>query len=265
MNQLQRQFLGYLKTPLLWQKELNGLNQLELPAIEDPVLNITIPDNLRLGHLVEHFVAQEFNEHPTVKILDKNVQVNLNNLTLGEFDYFIRQDQQIVHVEVSYKFYLFDSSVGETPINHWIGPNRKDSLSAKLQKVKDKQFPLLHHPAAARQIKEAGLSEEHVIQRTYIKGQLFIPEEMNPKEIELNPKAIAGTYMRINQLDGLTESKIHLPKKHDWLTTPHTNVDWLATTTASQLIQEKLTNEQAPLIWIKNKQGKMKKAFVVWW
>jgi len=62
---------------------------------------------------------------------------------VGELDCLILRDKKPIHLEVIYKFYLYDASVGDTEIAHFIGPNRKDSLIEKLTKLQEKQLPIL--------------------------------------------------------------------------------------------------------------------------
>jgi len=56
------------------------------------------------------------------------------------------ENNKPIHLEIIYKFYLYDPSIGLTQLDHWIGPNRRDSLVKKLTKLKQKQLPLLYHP-----------------------------------------------------------------------------------------------------------------------
>ena len=44
--------------------------------------------------------------------------------------------KQVIHMELAYKFYLFDPNISSESINNWIGPNRNDSLNEKLEKLK---------------------------------------------------------------------------------------------------------------------------------
>ena len=45
---------------------------------------------------------------------------------------------KILHLELVYKFYLYDKNLGEKEIERWIGPNRSDSLLEKyLVKVQE--------------------------------------------------------------------------------------------------------------------------------
>ena len=52
---------------------------------------------------------------------------------------------QLIHLEVSYKFYLYDENLGKLESEKWIGPNKRDSLVQKTAKLKSKQLPILFH------------------------------------------------------------------------------------------------------------------------
>ena len=145
---IQLQYQGYFHTPLLWKSEpLFGLKQLELSNCDETVFNEVISANLRLGKRVERFVSHELKQYDAVKILKENIQVQHKKLTIGEIDCLLKRNDKPIHLEIIYKFYLYDISVGTTELEHWIGPNRNDSLISKLTKLKEKQLPLLysHH------------------------------------------------------------------------------------------------------------------------
>ena len=80
-----------------------------------------------------------------IKILAENVQIQNEKTTVGEIDCILTTAKKPVHLEIIYKFYLYDKSVGTNELEHWIGPNRRDSLVSKLNKLKDKQLPLLYN------------------------------------------------------------------------------------------------------------------------
>jgi len=52
--------------------------------------------------------------------------------------------EQAIYLEIQFKFYLYDKTLGETEIDHCIGPMRRDSLLIKLAKLREKQLPLLY-------------------------------------------------------------------------------------------------------------------------
>ncbi|MDX2361273.1 MAG: DUF1853 family protein [Crocinitomicaceae bacterium] len=265
MNDLQRQFQGYLSSSLLWKDKLLDLEQLNLRKATDQVLNTSIPDNLRLGHLVEHFILQEFKTDSTIELLAHNTQIIQEKETLGEFDYLLRKDDDYLHIEAAYKFYLLDPSISDKEINCWIGPNRKDTLLNKLTKIKEKQFPLLHHPTSVSSLDELGITTALTLQRTYVKGQLYLPYESKFETKILNQHAVTGFYVKSSQVINFNEAKFFFPSKHNWLIEPFNNVNWLSFDKASEFIQDQLDSKRSPMVWFKLPNGELRKAFVVWW
>ena len=138
-------------------------------------LDMAVPNNLRLGHLVERLVGKLLKASTNFKVLYENVQILEDKKTIGELDFILQEidTQKVIHMELAYKFYLFDPSISSAPLNNWIGPNRNDSLVQKLDKLKHKQFPLLHTSQAKEQFAEIKLSE--VKQELCLLTSLFIP------------------------------------------------------------------------------------------
>lgn len=262
---LQNQFAGYSKTPLLWDDDLMGLKQFHTEIIDNSVFDSIISKRFRLGHLVEHFVQFGFINQDGIEVLAKNVQVISEKQTLGEFDFLIEQDGIPYQIEVVFKFYLYDESVGTTEIEHWIGPNRNDSLIQKIDKIKEKQFPLIKKPEAKKVLESYGLNSEAIEQRVYFKGKLFVPYGKEVDVQLLNPSCIAGYYISIERIKEFSDFEIYVPSKHDWLVEAHDDVSWLkfeeVVTEISRMIEEK----RSPLIWLKDGRGEIEVAFVVWW
>jgi hypothetical protein len=111
--------------------ELNRVNE----------LNFQLPTNVRLGHLVEKIVSELIKSSTNYKVLYENVQIINDKKTIGEIDFIIENinKKELIHLEMAYKFYLFDPNISADPINNWIGPNRNDSLKEKLDKLKKLQ------------------------------------------------------------------------------------------------------------------------------
>ena len=67
----------------------------------------------------------------------KNYQIQNKKTTVGELDFILQKNHSPIHLEVIYKFYLYDDTFGNSEIEHWIGPNRNDNLVKKLTKLKE--------------------------------------------------------------------------------------------------------------------------------
>lgn len=123
-------------------------------------LDFELPTNVRLGHIAERVVGQAIKVSENYEVLFENIQILEGKNTIGEIDFILREveTEQVIHLELAYKFYLYDPDISDTPIDNWIGPNRNDSLVEKLEKLKQKQFPLLHHPASKEVFEKVDVS-----------------------------------------------------------------------------------------------------------
>ena len=263
---IQQHFNGFLQTPSLWRKNnVFELKQFEIDQ-ESIAFNSIIEEKLRLGKYIERFVSFQLQQQKGVKIISENVQIQQNKITLGELDCLFKKENKTIHLEIIYKFYLFDPAVGTNEIDHFIGPNRKDCLIDKLKKLKQKQLPLLYTNECKSYLKNIQLNVSEIEQQVYFKAQLFLPfSNQQVKLHKLNQNCIAGFYIRKNELFQFSNCKFSIPIKKDWLIIPHTNIDWISFKLFNLKTTSFFEREFSPLIWIKFPTGNIKKAFLVWW
>ncbi|MDO5978399.1 DUF1853 family protein [Flavivirga spongiicola] len=263
---LQKRYIGFLNTPFLWKKDIvSNLNPFEIVSKSDKI-DISIDEKLRLGKYVERFVSFELEQYENISILAENIQIQQNKITLGELDCLLLKNNKPIHLEIIYKFYLYDSSVGTNEIEHFIGPNRKDSLKEKITKLKDKQLPLLHANACKNYLKTLHLKSEDISQQIYFKAQLFVPFSNQDIQLKtLNTDCIIGFYINKNQLVQFNNCKFYIPKKKDWLVIPHTNVAWRGFNEFEVIAKDYFEQQFSSLCWVKFKNGALKKVFLVWW
>ncbi|MFG6687227.1 DUF1853 family protein [Mariniflexile sp. HNIBRBA6329] len=263
---IQKRYEGFLKTPCLWKSnDVFSLQQFEIIS-ESHTLNIEIDEQLRLGKYVERLVACELEMHPNISIIAENIQIQDEKTTLGEIDCLLLKDGEPIHLEIIYKFYLYDASVGTTEIDHFVGPNRKDSLKEKLTKLRDKQLPLLYNNNTEKYLTALDLNRHEIKQQVYFKAQLFAP--FTNKNIQLkvlNTACFAGLYVNKNQLHELEECKFHIPNKKDWLMVPHPHVNWMLFDAFNHMATDYFKQQFSPLCWAKFKNGQLTKIFLVWW
>lgn len=69
--------------------------------------------------------------------------------TIGEFDFLVREGNDLVHWEFATKLYLLEGSGDGRHADYFVGPNLADTLGAKVRKIMDRQLSLAEHPAAA--------------------------------------------------------------------------------------------------------------------
>lgn len=265
-NALQKRFEGFLNTACLWQKDaVFGLSQFEISS-ESQKINTIIDENLRLGKYVERLVSFELQQHKNISVLAENIQIQKDKITLGELDCLLLKNDKPIHLEIIYKFYLYDASVGTSEIEHFIGPNRKDSLIEKLNKLKEKQLPLLYADDCKPVLEKFRLKAKTITQQVYFKAQLFLPFANKNLQLKtLNNACIVGFYINKNELLQFNDCKFYIPKKKDWLIAPNANVDWLNFESFSSIAQDYFEQKYSAFIWVKLKNGLIKKVFLVWW
>ena len=262
---IELQYSGYLNTPCLWENTpLLGLEQLDTSIVQyKPYKHITNL-NQRLGHRVEQFVFHELSD--AVDIVAQNIQIKDAKRTIGEIDCILTHDDSPIHLEVIYKFYLYDESVGHSELEHWIGPNRNDSLIEKITKLKQKQLPLLYKPETASLLKKLNFNVSDIKQQVYFKAQLFVPHALHGIPLrQINNACIAGVYITYTVLDTLSQYQFYLPQKLDWLTEVHTDVNWQTFEDAKPFISTLILKQKSPLCWLKSPEGDLQKLFVIWW
>lgn len=234
--------------------------------ILDNNLEFELAQNVRLGHLAEKVVSGLIKSSSNYKVLYENIQVIEEKTTIGEIDFILENliSKQLIHVELAYKFYLFDPNISTEAVNNWIGPNRNDSLIDRLEKLKKKQFPLLHHKAAKTVLNNIDIDE--VSQALCLLVSLFIPYEYKGSFNPVYKKAIKGYYLNFENFSALNnaEKTYHIPSKKEWGIEPSENNTWTHYNGIEEQIKTHLKEKQAPLIWQKIKDSYIA-FFIVWW
>jgi hypothetical protein len=124
----------------------------------------------RLGLYAEKLMAFYFAHKGTLAAHGLQVR-SARNETIGEFDFLLREDGLMRHIEFATKFYLLDGRPDPGKFNHLIGPNLADTLGLKMRKIFSHQLQLSRHPAAL-----ALLPEPVVKAQALVKGWLFYEE-----------------------------------------------------------------------------------------
>jgi len=238
------------------------LSVLKLP----PNLDYTLPTNLRLGHLAERVVSELINSSSNYSVLHENIQIVEDKQTVGELDLIIqnKNDQQITHVELAYKFYLYDPSISSEQLHNWIGPNRNDSLKEKLEKLKRKQLPLLYHPYTQAMLD--GIDIDRITQALCFLVSLYVPYEYKGSFDPIYQKAVKGYYLNLESFKDLDHATKHyyIPPKNEWGMEPSGNENWTDFKGIADYLDTCMEEKQAPLCWQKYGDSYVE-FFVVWW
>lgn len=274
-NRIEKQFEGFLETPALWENSFQELFQFELPEFHTPVqqsLDKDLPSlatNFVMGKRVERFFEWIIQKNPNYKLLAGNMQISRNKITLGELDFLLEDliNQQVYHIEMVYKFYVYDPSL-TSEMDRWIGPNRRDTLLQKTEKLKEKQFPLLFKPETDDLLNLLDLNSINILQQACFKANLFVPKELQNQQFpEINNKCVAGIWLHFEDFNstGYRDFQFYAPKKQDWPILPKHGEIWVNHSEIITQIENSFANKKAPLIWVKKPGNKFERLFVVWW
>lgn len=236
----------------------------------DHSIKVFIKERLMLGKRAERFFENYIKHKKEYTIVLANKQINHDQLTLGEFDFILAKDDRFFHVECVYKFYLFDPTIiVRNELEGWIGPNRKDLLVTKLDKLKKHQLPLLFNIHAKPILDEYDIQFTSIEQQVSFKAQLFINSNLEqPTFQSINSDCVSGFWMYYNHFTNsecYKNYKFYIPKKQDWFIHPDAHVSWLSYDDFNSLLSKFIAEKRSPLCWFKNPKGVLKKGFIVWW
>ncbi len=178
----------------------------------------------RLGHYFEALV--EFwlrHAYPRQRLL-AHLQVKDGQRALGEFDYLLEDDAAHLtfHWEVAVKFYLHYRHPDGRVL--WYGPNPRDRLDLKTQRLFSHQLALSRQPMAATLLRRHGLPSP-IVPRLFLKGYLFYASHEDwrhaPLEAGVSPAHLRGWWTDME--------RFHIPDADSdtrWLYLPR--LRWLA-------------------------------------
>ena len=267
---IEKQCIGFLKTPPLWVNEQFGIPQFDFPDIDLRAFKAKpISKKIRLGHQMEGVFYQLIEHSKAYEIILHNLPIRRGKQTLGEIDFVLKEvaTNKLIHIELTYKFYIIDVDI-TAPIHRLIGPNKRDMFFTKMEKIKNHQFQLLHSIEGANALMERNIAHKYISHKVCYKAQLFAPYGTRSSPIRpLNKDCICGYWLRFNDLN-TTNFKSHqyyIPFKSEWVVEPHVKVQWQDHFQIMMEINLHMLKENAPMVWMKKKGTTFEKFFVVWW
>lgn len=270
---LEEQFIGFLAASEIFTE--NAI--FDYPAYQtskwqqgNRTPEISIPPESVLGKRMEHFFACYISQFTSEEILLKNQQIIQNKETLGEIDFLLKDtaSEEISHVELIFKFYLFDPETGTSELDHLIGPNKRDSLNQKLERLQKRQFPLLFHEATKELLNARDIDVQHVVQKMCFKASVFLPKQMENHSFRyINPATISGFWIKASEFtfEDYGKNLFFTPKKKFWPVLPDSNKTWYSFEDIEKQIAPLLNKKYAPLLWMKLPNGVYVRLFIVWW
>ncbi len=224
---------------------------------------------MRLGHKMEHIFKNCLEGQVIFELIAHNVAVKSDNRTLGEIDFLLKdkRDGSILHLELTYKFYLIDPALGE-PLYQLIGPNRKDTFHSKLEKLKNTQLQIPFVEEAKEQLAMLDVKSEDITQEVCFKAQLFAPYQH--AELVINPfnkHCITGFWLPFEMFNfsEFHSYKYYIPAKDEWVVNPYDKGIWMSYNELLLELNSLMFRKRSPMVWMKKEEAVFKKFFVVWW
>lgn len=264
---------GFFKTQMISKASLlSGISNFDFDADSSELFadsDLELPDRLMLGKRAERYFSEWIKRSSLYELVAENVQITEEKQTLGEFDFVVKRkrDNQLIHIELIYKFYLFDPTIQGTEFEKWIGPNRGDRLDLKLSKLKDHQFPLLQSQCAQNRLRELGIAVSEIKQEVLFLANLFIPRNQEVVFDRINKAAIEGSWMKLDEWKqhANSENRYAIPDKINWFARDLKTTGWFSKDEAFERIKFYHGQKQSPLVWTKGLEGNQSRNFVVWW
>lgn len=182
-----------------------------------PLVDYLGANNARLlGSYFECLWQFFFQNAPHWQLLKHHFQVFDGKQTLGELDILAKAEKcPAIHVELAVKFYLLQPNQTGGSLKHWLGPQSHDRFDLKLDKLAQKQLPMIDHPMTEQALKDQNLPLNWQ-QALCLKGYLFT--HILQSNIQLHPhinqKALMGKWLHNNEAD------LILDKEYDWVVIP---------------------------------------------
>lgn len=183
----------------------------------------------RLGIYYETLWHFYFSQQPEWELLQHNLQVERNGVTLGAFDFLCRRGSEYWHIETAVKFYLCNTSnpADAREWRHWIGPASHDRLDLKLAHLRQHQLPLHQTPEATAQLQTLYPAATEWKTGLCLQGYLFSPAPANCKPAFSNDNHGTGYWWNLQDFLQFLHTEIDtqwiILERQRWLSPAHVN------------------------------------------
>jgi hypothetical protein len=182
----------------------------------DVLQQLNMAAELRLGLYFEQLYACLMTHVLGWELLGHNLQVREQGRTLGELDFLLHNplSGEVEHHEIAVKFYL----AAGADDSHWYGPNSRDRLDLKTERLLGHQVNMAEQPASRAMLAEKGLPQS-ARSRVLMPGYLFYPAGQSalPLPPNVSGNHLRGDWLRASQVCELRlETSVQLSKL-DWL------------------------------------------------
>ncbi len=239
-------------------------------VVSEEVL-IALSSRQPFGKKMESIVGAYLKQDAGISAVQTNLQVKGTKETLGEFDFVFVKEHQLHHAELATKFYLWDSTLSNNPLECWIGPNRKDFLHLKLSKLKNHQFRLPFTKEGKKKLSNLFDTQrvDYLKQAVILKAHVFSPLH-GAEKIDwegVNKNCLKGVFTRADKLaDEFTDWQFTLPEKLFWMCEPQeiTRFEYREMEAFTAVSMEIMENKRSQLVWLKN-ENQYLRVFATFW
>jgi len=230
-----------------------------------------IPHGTVLGKRAEYYFKFCVDQSSNFECLISNLQIFKGKTTIGELDFIVKNKRtdKIFHVELVYKFYIYDPSKKLTSkensnldeqheLTRYVGPNRRDHLLRKINRLKNHQLPLLYRPETKSILKENEINVDSIEQKVCFLAQVFVPCKLWDHDFKwINKACIKGYYLNYSAFaKAETTYRYFIPHKHQWKMDPFAIEDKeLNFTEVLIQVEKSLARGFAPMLWKKMNEG----------
>lgn len=267
-ERLTDQYNGFKETiaPHFWND--THIKLFPFPVSGKRITDLSVATNTVLGKRAEVFFAAMILNSGYYSLKASQIQLIQDGITLGEMDFLLEENasHKLVHVELSYKFYLLDKRVSNN-MAKWVGPNQRDSLERKWLKLRQAQFPKLYSHSAERFLKNLGFENQFIDQSLCMPMQLFIP--FGESKIAMGALSVCYSGRWISFVDFSSENwsdyTFFIPEKEDWFVNPDKCEVWMSKVEIMPVLTEKIESLRSPMLWIMPKNNIPTRLFVTFW
>lgn len=267
-SRIRDQYQGFLHTnpSKFWLDP--GLRMLEFSIPDDLSIGTQIRENTLLGKRAEVFFLEAISLQNRYEILAAQIQLIEEGITLGELDFILKDKikNQYLHVELSYKLYLFDAQ-SSSSLNQWVGPNKRDSLHKKWSKLRDSQFPNLYTITGIEILETLNIEPQEIQQVVHMPLQLFLPFG---KTVEVGAEflpCVVGEWMSFKEFQAIDwfGHEFFIPEKQDWFVDPEKCENWFNKEEVMPFLKECIGARNSRMVWARPSNQKKQKIFVTFW
>lgn len=175
----------------------------------------------RLGYYYEDLFNSVLERAAYITDIKRNIQVKDTNRTVGEFDFIVQTQQgNTIHIECAVKFYLCTGNGSQ--LSHFEGPNRKDRLDLKWDKLLNKQIRLSETEAGRATTQTLNIQPTQTA--VLIQGYLFYPfgQPAITLHVSINPGHRQGWWARNEHRAKIFDNRLRyqILNKPFWLSRP---------------------------------------------